>query len=92
MIVYRKVMSPPMSHDEQLRRCFRAALELPTDASVDDYEYAKIPAWDSVAHMRLIARIEQDFDIMFSTDQILEMNSFLKALELVTLLRTPVSD
>jgi acyl carrier protein len=81
-----------MSHDEQLRRCFRAALELPADAAVDDYEYAKIPVWDSVAHMRLIARIEQDFDIMFSTDQILEMNSFSKALELVTLLCTSASD
>lgn len=72
-----------MSNQEKLRACFRAALELPADAAVDGLEYAKQPVWDSVAHMRLVAEIERQFDIMFTTDQILDLSSFAKAQEII---------
>jgi acyl carrier protein len=62
-----------------LRHCFYAALEVPETQPVDQLEYAKDPVWDSVAHMRLIARIEQDFNVMFTTEQILDLSSFVKA-------------
>jgi len=64
---------------DSLRECFRTALELPAEIRVDILEYAKNPVWDSVAHMRLVAAIEQRFDVMFTTDQILDMSSFDKA-------------
>ena len=72
-----------MSNEDQLRKCFREALALPSDTNIDSISYQANPLWDSVGHMRLVAAIETTFNIMFTTDQILDMSSFKKAGELV---------
>jgi acyl carrier protein len=73
-----------MPNEDQLRKCFREALALPPDAAVDGMTYQANPEWDSVGHMRLVAAIETAFNIMFTTDQILDMSSFDKAREIVS--------
>ena len=45
--------------------------------------YQGIEAWDSVGHMQLIAALEDTFDIMFDTDDIIEFNSYEKGKELM---------
>lgn len=72
-----------MSNLEKLKRCFCEALSLPSSSDVEKLAYQEHPAWDSVAHMRLVASIETAFDIMLETDQILEMSTFDKAKEIV---------
>jgi len=32
-----------------------------------------IPQWDSIGHLNLITSLEEEFDIVFSEDQIIEM-------------------
>ena len=49
----------------------------------DDLQYATIPQWDSVAHMTLIAAIEEGFDIMIDAEDVIDMSSFAKAKEIV---------
>jgi len=39
-------------------------------------EYQAIPSWDSVGHMQLIAALEDAFDIMFDTDDIIDFSSY----------------
>lgn len=39
-------------------------------------QYQGIPEWDSVGHMQLIAALEDVFDIMFDTDDIIDFNSY----------------
>jgi acyl carrier protein len=39
--------------------------------------------WDSVAHMQLIAVIENAFDIMFEMDDIVEFSSYNKGKEIL---------
>jgi len=46
-------------------------------------EYRAIPSWDSVGHMGLIAGLEEAFDIMMDTDDIIELGSFEKGKELL---------
>ncbi len=46
--------------------------------------YQAIEAWDSVGHMQLIAALEDAFDIMFDTDDIIDFNSYEKGKELMT--------
>lgn len=72
-----------MSQFEQLAACFRDVLALPADADVNGLAYQEHPSWDSVAHMRLVAALETSFDVMLETDQILEMSSFTKAIEIL---------
>lgn len=49
----------------------------------DDLQYNSIPEWDSVAHMALIAEIEDQFSIMLDTDDIVAMSSVGKIRELL---------
>ena len=63
----------------QFMECFG----IPADIVVDDLEYASIPQWDSVAHMSLIVCLEDEFDIMIETDDVIDMSSFKKAKEIV---------
>jgi len=72
-----------MSHLDRLRAVFRTALNLPADADVDRLEYRGIPQWDSLAHMALIAAMEDEFSIMIDTDDMIDMSSFAKAGELL---------
>lgn len=38
--------------------------------------YNSIQAWDSVGHMELIAELEEAFDIMMETDDIIDFGSY----------------
>ncbi|MBR3622378.1 MAG: acyl carrier protein, partial [Selenomonadaceae bacterium] len=44
-------------------------------AKVPELKYLEIDEWDSVGHMSLIAEIENAFDIMMDTDDILDFES-----------------
>lgn len=68
---------------DRLRDVFRKALELPADAEVESLRYRGIEAWDSLAHMSLIAALEDEFDIMIDTDDVIDMSSFGKAREIL---------
>jgi acyl carrier protein len=62
-----------------LVECFVETLGVDEKIVVDDLEYNSIAQWDSVAHMALIAAIEERFDIMLDTDDIIDMSSVAKA-------------
>ena len=66
-----------MEFDEnKLRTVFAEALGIPEDDVVPTLEYNTIPQWDSLAHMRLVAEIEDAFDIMIDSDDLIDMSSF----------------
>ena len=45
----------------------------------DDLSYDTNEKWDSMRHMELVTQIEQTFDIMMDTDDIIDMSSFAMA-------------
>jgi len=61
-----------------------SALGVDQSIIIDSLEYNTIPQWDSVAHMALIAALEDEFDIMMDTDDIIDMSSVAKAKEIVS--------
>jgi acyl carrier protein len=68
---------------DRLKTAFSEALGVAPDANFDELEYAKTRGWDSVAHMRLVSEIENVFDIMLDTDDVIGMSSFPVAKEIV---------
>jgi acyl carrier protein len=72
-----------MDNAEKLREIFAKALEIDREVVVDSLEYNSIPQWDSVAHMSLVAAIDDGFDIMMETDDVIDMSSFGKAKEIL---------
>ncbi|CCH27478.1 acyl carrier protein [Actinosynnema sp. NPDC047251] len=65
-----------MSIDDRLRTVFVDALQLDDDVDVENLKYRDIDAWDSVGHMALVAAIEDEFDVQFETEQVIDLSSF----------------
>jgi acyl carrier protein len=68
---------------EQLKECFVKALQIDPAQVNDDLKYQGIQQWDSVSHMVLISEIEDTFKISLDTEDVLDMSSFPKAVEIV---------
>jgi acyl carrier protein len=45
--------------------------------------YQGIAAWDSIGHMQLISKIEDEFDIMFETNDIIDFSSYSRGIEIL---------
>ena len=72
-----------MSGLDRLKHAYVDALGVSPASDFEHFEYAKTPGWDSVAHMRLVAEIENAFDIMLATEDVIDMSSFRKAREIL---------
>lgn len=70
-----------MSTEDQqtLISAFASALNITSAEVTDELTYNTIPAWDSTGHMVLVAELEDSFDIMLDTDDIIDMSSVLQA-------------
>ncbi len=70
--------------ESRLKAAFVEALGI--EAAGTDWsnlKYRSIPEWDSVAHMQLVAEIEDTFDIMLETDDVIGMSSYDVAKEIL---------
>ncbi|MEA2019644.1 MAG: acyl carrier protein [Campylobacterota bacterium] len=73
-----------MNNSEKLVKVFVEALGIEEKKVVDSLEYNSIPEWDSVAHMSLIGELEDEYEIMLDTDDIIDMSSVGKAIEILS--------
>jgi acyl carrier protein len=69
--------------ENKLIGIFSEILNLNKDQIVDELEYNGIPEWDSISHMALVAAIDDEFEIMLDTDDVIDMSSFKKAKEIL---------
>ena len=68
---------------QRLREAFRTSLDLPPGAPVDDLHYQDNEKWDSLAHMALVAELEDTYGIMIDTDAVIDMSSFAQARKII---------
>ena len=54
-----------------------------TEAMLPNLKYQAVPLWDSVGHMTLVAALEDAFDIMLETDDIIDLSSYEKGKEIL---------
>lgn len=47
-------------------------------------KYQEVEGWDSLAHMAIVAELEDRLDIMLETDDIIEMSSVERTVEIVS--------
>ncbi|NBH82398.1 acyl carrier protein [bacterium C-53] len=72
-----------MTNLEMYKQAFCEAFEI-TEDKLAGLKYQEIPSWDSVGHMNLVANIEEAFDIMMDTEDIIDLNSFEKGQEILS--------
>lgn len=72
-----------MTNLEKYINAFAEGLEIDANIVKEGLEYQSIPEWDSVGHMGLIACLEDAFDIMMDTDDIIDFSSYEKGKEIL---------
>ncbi len=71
-----------MTNLEKYNAAFMETFEIGED-KLTGLKYQDIPAWDSVGHMSLISALEDAFDIMMDTDDIIDLSSYEKGKEIL---------
>ena len=71
-----------MNNLEKYNQAFMDTFEISED-QLEGLKYQDIAAWDSVGHMSLIAALEDAFDIMMDTDDIIDFSSYEKGKEIL---------
>jgi acyl carrier protein len=64
-----------MTNLEKYNNAFIETFEISED-QLAELKYQDIEAWDSVGHMSLVAALEEAFDIMMDTDDIIGLSSY----------------
>lgn len=70
-----------MNNLEKYNQVFMEVFNVEASALGDDFAFKTVDSWDSIAHMVLISNIEDAFDIMLDTDDILNFTSYRDGLK-----------
>ena len=71
-----------MTNLEKYNKAFCDSFEI-TEDKLTGLQYQQIELWDSVGHMTLVANLEDAFDIMMETDDIIDLSSFEKGIDIL---------
>jgi acyl carrier protein len=66
---------------EKYNAAFIETFDITEEQLNSELVYQSVEAWDSVGHMQLIAALEDAFDIMLDTDDIVDFSSYDKGKE-----------
>ncbi len=69
---------------DKLRRILAEAIELEPDEIDNSSSPDVTPEWDSFAHMNMVAVIEKEYGISLTLDEVIEMQSLPKIVEVVS--------
>jgi acyl carrier protein len=71
-----------MSNLEKYNAVFLSSFNI-DENDLRNLTYQSVSGWDSVGHMNLVSLLEENFDIMFDTDDIIEFSSYEKGKEIL---------
>ncbi len=71
-----------MTNEEKYSKAFCDTFQI-EESQLKGLSYQGVKTWDSIGHMSLVAALEESFDIMMETDDIINMSSFEKGKEIL---------
>lgn len=72
-----------MSNRERYESVFTTSFQVGREMLNEFLVYQSVPAWDSVGHMGMIAALEETFNIMMDTQDIIDFSSYSKGIEIL---------
>ncbi len=72
-----------MENEEKYLKVFMDIFDI-REKEAREASYQETDEWDSVGHMRLISALEDAFDIMMDTDDIVDLSSYEKGREILS--------
>ena len=65
-----------MNNRNQYDEIFLSVFGVEKEALNDAFTFQDVEAWDSMTHLTLISELEEAFDVMFETDDILHFGGY----------------
>jgi acyl carrier protein len=72
-----------MTNKEKYEKVFMDSFSIDENRLNEDLVYESVSEWDSVGHMGMIAGLEETFDILLETDDIIDFSSYTKGIEIL---------
>lgn len=72
-----------MNNLEQYKKIFEEIFEVEEQFLDENFTFKDIDKWDSLTHLNLITTLEETFDVMFDTEDILHYGSYLNGIEIL---------
>lgn len=69
-------MANQLNLSQRYVRVFVEVFQLSEDFFGPKFTFASVPGWDSVIHIHLITALEEEFEVMLETEEILHFGSF----------------
>ena len=73
-----------MTNLEKYKSVFVRVLGVPEEALNESFTFKDVDLWDSVAHLNLISELEDTFDVLFESEDILHYGSFENGIRILT--------
>ena len=67
---------------ERIKRIMSIVFKIPKNEIYEDSSPDNIENWDSLSHMKLVLALEEEFNVKFRDEEIIEIQNF-KLIELV---------
>jgi acyl carrier protein len=68
---------------EKYNQVFIDSFSVTIDQLNENLVYQSVQQWDSIGHMGMVAALEEAFDIMMETDDIIDFGSYAKGIEIL---------
>lgn len=72
-----------MTNIDKYKEAYLRTFEIEIE-KLPNLEYQSIEAWDSVGHMSLITALEEAFDIMIDSDDIIDFKSYKQGIDILS--------
>ena len=72
-----------MTNKEKYAQVFIDSFSITADQLNENLVYQSVQQWDSIGHMGMVAALEEVFDIMMETDDIIDFGSYAKGFEIL---------
>ena len=71
------------SIEVRIKNVMSAVFDIPVDQIKDNSSADTIESWDSLKHMNLVVALEEEFEIEFKDDEIIEMMNYPLIIEVL---------
>lgn len=72
-----------MTNIEKYKNIFIRVFDVREDSLNESFTFADTEKWDSLGHITLISELENEFDVMFDTEDILSFGSFENGMKIL---------
>lgn len=71
-----------MSNKEKYVQIFITSFQV-NEKDLPTLKYQDVDNWDSIGHVKMIAELEETFNIMIEMEDILDLSSYLKGVDIL---------